>query len=71
MQRKIKTKRGFTLVEIILVIAIIIILAAALALSVHDILANAHAAKSSISSNVSEKQAGISASESKLASYGF
>lgn len=65
------TKKGFTLIEMILVIAIILILAAAVALSVHDILANAHAGKSSISNRVENASQGIAASESKLASYGF
>jgi prepilin-type N-terminal cleavage/methylation domain-containing protein len=64
-------KKGFTLIEIILVIAIILILAAAVALSTNAILANARAANTSISANISEKQTGIQASESKLASYGF
>lgn len=55
----------------ILVIAIILILAAAVALSVNDILANARAGESSVSNRVEEISQGIYASESKLGNYGF
>lgn len=71
MKRLSKTKRGFTLVEIIMVIAIIIILAAAVGISANDILKNARAGNSSVSQRLVTERRGVSASESKLAAYGF
>ena len=66
-----KRKKGFTLLEIIMVIAIIIILASAVAISANDILNNAHAGRDSVSERLVTERAGISASEQKLSQYGF
>ena len=44
MRRYTKTKKGFTPVEMVLVIAIILILASVVAISVSDILKNSKAA---------------------------
>ena len=71
MRRLNKSKKGFTLVELVLVITIIVILAGVTALSVGDILAKAKAANTSVSENASTARHNISLSESKLASYGF
>ena len=71
MKRLSKTKRGFTLLEIIMVIAIIIILASAVAISANDILNNAHAGRDSVSERLVTERAEISASEQKLSQYGF
>jgi len=71
MRRLSKTKKGFTLLEIILVIAIIVILAGALSLGVSDILSNARKGNSSVSEAQESVTQGIKASEEKLASYGF
>ena len=49
MKKIQKTKKGFTLVEMVLVIAIIVILAAVLALSIGTSLGRAQSAASSIS----------------------
>ena len=71
MRKLIKNKKGFTLVEIVLVIAIIIILASALVINLSDIINNGKAAGSSIDEGVSQMRGNISASEDKLAGYGF
>ena len=49
MKKIQKSKKGFTLVEMVLVIAIIVILAAVLALSIGTYLARAKKASSSVS----------------------
>ena len=49
MKKIQKTKKGFTLVEMVLVIAIIVILAAVLALSIGTYIARAKNAASSVS----------------------
>ena len=49
MKKIQKTKKGFTLVEMVLVIAIIVILAAVLALSIGTYLSRAKNAASSVS----------------------
>lgn len=71
MKRLSKTKRGFTMVEILMVVAIIIILAAAVGISANDILHNAHAGQDSVSQRLEDDKQGISASEQKLQDYGF
>ena len=49
MKKIQKTKKGFTLIEMVLVIAIIVILAAVLALSIGSYLSKAKKAASSVS----------------------
>jgi len=71
MRRLIKTKRGFTLVEIVLVIAIIIILAGVTALSVSDILGRQKQASSSVQEAVSDAKKNILSKEKNLSAYGF
>lgn len=71
MRRLIKSRRGFTLVEIVLVIAIILILASVTALSVADILNRQKAASTSVQNAVSSAKENISVRESKLGAYGF
>ena len=51
MKRIIKTKKGFTLIEMILVIGIIVILAAVMVFSVTSYLAKANSVKTKVSSN--------------------
>lgn len=54
---KKKTKRGFTLIEMVLVIAIIVILAAILVLGVYGYVERARNAASSIASHNSDIEA--------------
>ena len=57
MKRINKNKKGFTLIEMVLVIAIIVILAAVLALSITGYLNRAKNAASSVSDHNSELEA--------------
>ena len=66
-----KCRRGFTLVEIVLVIAIILILASVTALSVSDILRNSQRGQSSVSDAVTSAKSEISSKEAALRGYGF
>ncbi len=63
--------RGFTLVEMLIVVGIIIILAGAIALGVNDVLNPAKNARISVSNRVLSESKSISLSEAKLANYGF
>lgn len=60
MKKISKSKKGFTLVEMVLVIAIICILAAVLFLSVTDYIARANKATSVINENREEASAAVS-----------
>ena len=71
MQRIYKTKRGFTLVEMLLVIAIIVILASVVAINVGSYITRSQRAKNEKSEEVSTLKSGISVQESFLGSYGF
>ena len=71
MHKVMKCRRGFTLVEIVLVIAIILILARVTALSVSDILRNNQNAQSSVSEAVTSAKSEISSKEAVLRNYGF
>ncbi|MBR5181312.1 MAG: prepilin-type N-terminal cleavage/methylation domain-containing protein [Clostridiales bacterium] len=66
-----KNLRGFTLVEILLVVGIIIILAGAVALGVGDILDPAKRAQSSVHANVTAQSQSINDSEVHLKNIGF
>ncbi len=63
--------RGFTLVEMLIVVGIIIILAGAVALGVSDILDPAKHAGSSVSLRKAAESQSIAQSENKLKNYGF
>ncbi len=60
MKKMLKTKRGFTLVEMVLVIAIIVILAAVLIIGIGDYINRARNAASSVSVHNSEISVGLS-----------
>ena len=65
MKKIQKTKKGFTLIEMVLVIAIIIILAAVMFISISGYLNSAHTAANSVSAHNSsleslKTEAGIS-----------
>ena len=74
MRRLSKSKknfRGFTLVEMLLVVGIIIILAGAIALGVNDVLNPAKKAQSSVKAQAANASQSFLLSEQKLAGYGF
>lgn len=71
MRRYTKTKKGFTLVEMVLVIAIILILASVVAISVSDILKNSKAAATSVDVATGTMKDGIAEQEDLLKSQGF
>ncbi|MBE7069235.1 MAG: type II secretion system protein [Ruminococcaceae bacterium] len=63
--------RGFSLVEVLLVVGIIVILAGAVALGVNDVLNPAKKAQSSVAADKITQSKLIHSSESKLRGYGF
>ena len=74
MRRLSKSKiniRGFSLVEMLIVVGIIIILAGALALGVSDVMNPAKRAQSSVKAEAGKVSDSISLSESFLSGYGF
>lgn len=66
-----KNIRGFSLVEMLLVVGIIVILAGAVALGVNDVLNPAKKAKSSVSAEKLKISKSIHSSEQKLKDFGF
>jgi type II secretory pathway pseudopilin PulG len=71
MKRICKNKVGFTLIEIILVIAIIIILVSVIGLDAAGLLDSGDRARSSVSQQVTSMESGIQSREDKLSGYGF
>ena len=71
MKRVHKTKGGFTLLEMILVVAIIVILAGAFALGVSSIIKSTKAAQKSVSDANVPMSTRLYSSEAKLKGYGF
>ena len=70
--KKIHNSRGgFTLIEIVLVIAIIVILASVLFFSVSSYLNKANSAKALVNSNVSSQSAANSNINSKFIDLGY
>ena len=65
-----KNFRGFTLVEMLLVIGIIIILAGAVALGVNDVLNPAKLVQSSVRAAKAEQAESVNQREAKLRCYG-
>ena len=66
MKKVSKSRKGFTLVEMILVIAIIVILAGVLVLGIGDYLNKAKAAASSLTAHNSSIEAANAAIEAQL-----
>ena len=66
MKKISKSKKGFTLVEMVLVIAIICILAAVLVLSVTDYITRAQSATSVINANRTEVSMAVAEIDSAL-----
>jgi len=71
MNRIIKSRRGFALAEMILVIAIIVILASVITLSVHTYLDKAGEAKTTADSRRTSVLVNIRSSEANMNALGF
>ncbi|MCR4688642.1 MAG: prepilin-type N-terminal cleavage/methylation domain-containing protein [Saccharofermentans sp.] len=71
MKKINKNKHGFTLTEMILVVAIIIILASAIGIGVADIINAGKRADAQVNKQASTLRANINNSEAKLTYYGF
>ena len=72
MRKKNKSKKGFTLAELLMVIAIIVILAGVTALSISAYIRRAENASSSVSLAVDASvRNNIDEREGKLSDYGF
>ena len=66
MKKISKTKRGFTLIEMVLVIAIIVILAAVLVFSISGYVERAKNAASSLHDHNESVKAGVSAIDNQM-----
>ena len=71
MSRIYKTKRGFTLVEMVLVIAIIVILAAVVGMSIYGFVSKSNDASSSLASDRVKFRSNNAASNSAFVEAGF
>ena len=71
MKKIYKNKKGFTLVELVLVVAIIVILAGVLALNISGYINRAKNARSNVDSGVSSYQGKVQGLEKSVAGYGF
>ncbi|MCQ2532177.1 MAG: type II secretion system GspH family protein [Saccharofermentans sp.] len=71
MKKIKKNKKGFTLVELVLVVAIIVILAGVLALNISGYIDRAKNGKKQVESGVSEYSGKIQPLEASVKGYGF
>lgn len=71
MNRIIKSRKGFALAEMILVVAIIVILAAVLIMSVDTYLTNARARSNEVAASRQSVIVNIASSEQRMGSLGF
>lgn len=71
MKKLLKTKKAFTLLEIMLVVTILVILAGALGLSVSQIINSANNASESLANDREQATADFVASEAYFAGLGF
>lgn len=69
--KKVRKKNGFTLVEIILVVAILLILLAAAVINVSEILGKSDSASDNISGGVETMEQEFANSEQQLVAAGF
>jgi prepilin-type N-terminal cleavage/methylation domain-containing protein len=71
MKKINKNKHGFTLTEMVLVVAIIIILAGAIGIGIADIINAGKRADAAVIKQASDLRTHINDSENKLKGYGF
>ena len=71
MKQISKSKKGFTLTEIVLVVAIILILASSFAIGIAQYLDTSEAASDQVDASVQALSENIAAKEEKLSNYGF
>ena len=71
MRKFSKNKTAFTLVEMVIVLAILCMLAAALTLTVSDYINKAKTADSKITEKVGQMSNSVSAEEAKFVTLGF
>ena len=71
MKRISKSKKGFSLTEVVLVVAIIVILASAFAIGIADYINTTEQASVKVDQSVSEISDNISTKESQLTAWGF
>ncbi len=71
LSKEFSSKRAFTLVEIVLVLGIIVILAAALFMGITDMIQTASDADDAVARGSSQLDRQITDSEQKLADYKF
>ena len=71
MKRISKSKKGFSLTEVILVVAIIVILASAFAIGIADYINTSEAASDAIDQSVEDLSNNISTKEAELEGWGF
>ncbi len=71
MKRLSKNKKGFTFVEMLLVVAIIVILAAAIYLSATEILNATRSSSEARDQELGDYKQSVSANEARLQGYGF
>ena len=71
MKQITKSKKGFTLTEIVLVVAIILILASSFAIGIGEYLSTSEAAADQVDASVAALSDTIADKEAKLEGYGF
>ena len=71
MKQISKSKKGFTLTEIVLVVAIIIILASSFAIGIAEYINTSEAAAADVDASVTALSDAVAQKEEKLANYGF
>ena len=71
MKQISKSKRGFTLTEIVLVVAIILILASSFAIGISEYLNTSEKASEQVDKSVEALSNNIKSKEDKLKDYGF
>jgi type IV pilus assembly protein PilA len=71
MKQITKSKKGFSLTEIVLVVAIILILASSFAIGISEYLNTSQAAADQVDASVAALSDAIADKEDKLEGYGF